>query len=289
MSNSQPNPHSAGVTSATEIATKLIQDTTVPSIGFGTWELEGAECRESVEHALRVGYRHIDTARAYGNEDEVGKALEAAPCQRSELFITSKIWRDDLAPDDIRRETARSLELLGLDYLDLMLIHWPNPDIPLESSIETLAALQSEGVIRHLGVSNFPVGWLKRAIACGPVFCNQVEYHATLGQRPLLEVCRAHDILLTAYSPLAHGALKEDEPLKQVAEKHGKSIMQVALRWLVEQDNVAALPRSKTPEHINANFDVFDFTLDADDHAAIERLPKDQRQIDPGFAPDWSS
>lgn len=239
-----------------------------------------------METALEAGYRHIDTATIYGNEEAVGMALETAQIPREQLWITSKVWYENLAPDAIKKEVDESLERLQLDYLDLMLIHWPNPQCPLEASIQTLAELREAGRIRQLGVSNFPSSLLKEALAYGPVFCNQVEYHPMLGQDELLKVTRPHDILLTAYSPLAHG-IPTNETLTAIGQKYGKSASQVALRWLIEQDRVVTVPRSSKPDHIRSNIDLFDFELDREDLLEIESLPKDKRQTNPEWAPRW--
>lgn len=247
------------VTSATEVTTKDIQEVPVPALGFGTFELEGDTCRAAVETALATGYRHLDTARMYGNEAEIGAALEISQVPREEIFLTSKAWREQLDPASVERELETSLRLLKTDYLDLFLIHWPNPEVPLEATIEAMEKQREKGLTRQIGVSNFPPSWFKRAIACGAIFCNQVEYHALLGQEPVLEIARAHDILLTAYSPLAQGEVAEVPVLKEIAEEHGKTVPQIAIRWLLEQDHVAAIPRSSNPSHIESNFDVFDF------------------------------
>lgn len=275
------------VTSAENAATREIQGTPVPALGFGTYELEGDACRRAVVDALDVGYRHLDTARMYHNEVQVGQALQQVGIDREKIFLTSKIWWDDLSPAGVEKQISASLKDLDTPYLDLVLIHWPNPEFPLEETIEAMVAAREQGMIRHVGVSNFPPSWTKRAIACGPIFCNQVEYHPFLGQTELLELARAHDFLLTAYAPLAQGGVHAARQLDPIAEKHGKSREQVALRWLIEQKQVSAVPRSSKREHIEANFDIFDFRLDHQDHARIARLPKDRRQINPEFAPDW--
>lgn len=271
----------------TELFYKTFQGEPVPTLGFGTFKLKGDMCRKAVEAAIEVGYRHIDTARAYGNEKEVGRALAGSRVDREKLFLTSKVWRDDLEPQRLKEEVATSLDELGTDFLNLVLIHWPNPEFDLRESIEALEDLRSEGRIRHYGVSNFTPRLLEVALSYGKVFCNQVEYHPLLAQDKLLAITRRHEIMLTAYSPLAQGEVFEIDELEPIARKHGMNTAQVALRWLIEQDGVVAIPRSSSPDHIKSNFAVFDFKLDEADHEAISRLPKDRRQINPSFAPDW--
>lgn len=279
--------HQANVLQNPPLFTKSIKGTTVPTLGFGTFELKGDTCRQAVANALETGYRHIDTARVYGNESEVGQAIRDSKVRREDLFVTSKVWWEDLSPHAIREAIETSLQKLQTDYLDLALIHWPNPKFSLEESIETLQVFQNAGKIRHYGVSNFPSVHLHEAVGYGDIFCNQVEYHPLLKQDTVLTTVRDHGAALTAYSPLAQGETIGYPELKSIAEKHGKSSEQVALRWLIEQENVLAIPRSSKPEHIQSNFDIFDFELDAEDNTVIEKLPKDKRQINPSFAPDW--
>jgi 2,5-diketo-D-gluconate reductase B len=265
-----------------------LRDTSVPALGFGTWQLTGKECTRSVETALEVGYRHIDTARMYENEAAVGEALANSGIARDDLFVTSKVWYEDLSSDAIQTECEASLEEIGLDYLDLYLIHWPNTDYPLEESLGALQELREDGMIKEFGVSNFPTSHLSQALAVtDQLFCDQVEYHALLGQEPLLKLACESEVLVTAYSPLAKGQLHQHPVLKAIGDVYGKSATQIALRWLVRQDNVAAIPRSSSEEHIQENFDIFDFELSQEEIAKINALPKDDRQIDPEWAPDW--
>lgn len=266
-----------------------IQGTTVPKLGFGTWQITGRDCEEAVRDALEIGYRHIDTARAYGNETEVGRGLAAGGVGRSDIFLATKIAPSDYEPARLRAAAEDSLRSLGTDYLDLLLLHWPNDDVPLEDTLGALVGLREEGKIRQLGVSNFPVGPLRRALAVAPIFTNQVEYHPFLGQQALLELAVERDFMLTAYSPLAHGRVPEDATLTEIAEEHGKRPSQVALRWLLDQPNVAAIPKASSHERRVENFEVFDFRLSDEERARIDALPKDERGIDPGFAPDWDA
>jgi len=237
--------------------------------------------------ALDIGYRHLDTARVYENEAAVGQAIRETMIPREDLFVTSKVWWEDLSPHGIRAAVESSLKELQTDYLDLALIHWPNSDFSMEESIRTLQVLQKAGKIRLYGVSNFPSNYFHEAVGFGDIFCNQVEYHPLLKQDSILRLVRDHGAALTAYSPLAQGEALGYPELESIADKHGKSSEQVALRWLIEQENVLAIPRSSNPSHIESNFEIFDFELDADDKAVIEKLPKDRRQIDPSFAPEW--
>jgi 2,5-diketo-D-gluconate reductase B len=266
-----------------------IQGTTVPKLGFGTWQLEGRDCQEAVEDALAIGYRHIDTARGYGNEEHVGRGIAAAGVPRNEFFLTTKIAPDDYAPDDLRRAADDSLQKLGVESLDLLLLHWPNPDFPLEETLGALIGLRDEGLTKHVGVSNFPAGMLREALALAPIFTDQVEFHPFLGQDALVELAVEKDFMVTAYSPLARGKVPEDPILRAIGEAHGKTAGQVALRWLLDQPQVAAIPKASSHERRVENFEVFDFTLSDEERARIDALPKDQREIDPGFGPDWDA
>lgn len=277
------------VSHSTESTTKSIRGHACPALGFGTYELAGTACRNAVSKALDTGYRHVDTARIYKNEEDVGAGIRAAGIDRADLFLTSKVWWEDLSADAIRAEVDASLKALRTDYLDLALIHWPNPAYPLQQAIETFRELEDDGKIRLYGVSNFPPSLFRAAIESGDIFANQVEYHPFLGQQPLLDAVRSNDSALIAYSPLAQGEAIGYPELEEIAGKHGKSSEQVALRWLIEQDNVLAIPRSSNPQHIESNFDIFDFSLDDSDRQQIADLPKDRRQVNPDFAPDWES
>jgi 2,5-diketo-D-gluconate reductase B len=264
-----------------------IQGTTVPKLGFGTWQIEGPQCQEAVEDALAIGYRQIDTARAYGNEEHVGRGIAAAGIPRNEYFLTTKIARDEYAPDDLRRAAEDSLRKLGVDGLDLLLLHWPNPDFPLEDTLGALIGLRDDGLIKHLGVSNFPPGMLREAIGLAPIFTDQVEFHPFLGQDALVELAIEKDFMVTAYSPLARGKVPEDATLREIGEAHGKTAGQVALRWLLDTPQVCTIPKASSHERRVENFEVFDFELTDDERARIDALPKGERIIDPGFAPDW--
>jgi 2,5-diketo-D-gluconate reductase B len=265
--------------------TETIRGTTVPALGFGTFQLTGDDCERGVRHALDVGYRHVDTAQMYGNEDRVGAALAASGVDRGDIFLTTKIDNDNHAPDDVRSSSEASLRRLQTDYVDLLLVHWPVGDTPLETTLEAMAALSDEGKARHIGVSNFTPELIERVVGEVPVFANQVEYHPFLGQRELIDLARKHDHLLTAYSPLARGKVFGDETLEAIAADHGATAAQIALAWLLGQDHVAAIPKATSPEHITANFSASDIELSDDEMARIDALERGQRLIDPPFAP----
>jgi 2,5-diketo-D-gluconate reductase B len=266
-----------------------IQGSTVPKLGFGTWEILGRDCEEAVADALEIGYRHIDTAQAYDNEAEVGRALAAAGIPSNELFLTTKLWRDELAGDRVRRSAEGSLERLQLPCVDLLLLHWPNEAVPLEETLGALIDLRDEGLIRHLGVANFPPGLLRGALDIAPIFTDQVEFHPFLGQREIVEMAAERDFMVTAYSPLARGKVPSDPTLREIGDAHGKTAGQVALRWLLDQPQVAAIPKASSHERRVENFEVFDLDLTDEQRARIDALPKDERVIDPGFAPDWDA
>lgn len=264
----------------------------VPALGFGTWRLNGATCRRAVGEALDAGYRHIDTAAMYGNEDAVGAAIADSGLPREALFVTTKLWMDDLAADRVADAAARSLDRLGLDHVDLLLIHWPSAEVPLAGTLGAMASVQRAGRARLIGVSNFPADLLDRAAAESllPIACDQVEYHPFLGQRAVLAAARRIGAMVTAYCPLARGRVLDHPVLAEIGRRHGKSAIQVALRWLVQQDRVAAIPKATAPERIRANFDIWDFALDAGETARIDGLAgAGQRFIDPAWAPDWDA
>jgi 2,5-diketo-D-gluconate reductase B len=243
-----------------------------------------------VGYALAMGYRHIDTAQMYGNESEVGRALVASGIAREEVFITTKIWPDSFRNGDLQDAAPRSLERLGLDAVDLLLLHWPNPMVPLAETIGALNEVAAQGLARHIGISNFTRALLAEAVALSerPLVANQVEYHPFLDQSALLERLREQGMALIAYSPLAQGAVFRDPSLKAIAEAHGRTPGQVALRWLIQQPGVAAIPRSSKPERAAENLAVFDFALSDQEMATISALSRPGgRLVDPGIAPAW--
>ncbi|AYN15706.1 aldo/keto reductase [Pseudomonas monteilii] len=263
----------------------------LPAIGLGTWPMTGTECTQAVRQALDVGYRHIDTATAYDNEAAVGQALRDSDVPREQIHLTTKVWWDRLEPKAMRQSLEDSLRALGTEHVDLFHIHWPGQDWDLARSIETLVALRDEGKARHIGVANFPLGLLRQVMETlgAPLSAIQVEYHVLLGQQPLLDYARRHDLLLTAYTPLARGQAAAQPVIQEVARKHGVLPGQVALKWLLDQDGVAAIPKASSRENQLANLAALDVQLDDEDRAAIAGLPKDQRVVSPAFAPDWNS
>jgi 2,5-diketo-D-gluconate reductase B len=261
----------------------------MPALGFGTWQLTGRECVEGIEVALDTGYSHIDTAQAYENEEQVGEGIEKAGADREKIFLTTKVWMDNLGAADLKKSVEGSLGKLRTEYVDLLLIHWPSKSVTVGESLGAMADLKQDGKVRNIGVSNFTTPLLEEAqSACEePIFCNQVEYHVYLSQKPLLEYCQDNGILLVAYSPLARAEVFSDQTLQTIGERHSKNAGQVALRWLLQQDDVGAIPKSGNPDHVRSNFEVFDFELTAEEMQQISELACDGRLIDPGFAPDW--
>ncbi|MFD0987120.1 aldo/keto reductase [Methyloligella solikamskensis] len=262
----------------------------IPVLGFGTWQLEGQECVEAVKTALACGYRHIDTAQVYDNESDVGAGLAESGVARDEAFVTTKVWMDQMEEARLQGSVELSLKRLGLDHVDLLLIHWPNPDVPLKETMAALSEVKRFGMTHHIGISNFPVALMEEAIALAsePLVTNQVEYHPRLNQNVVLDACRRAGLALTAYSPLGRGELLSNPVLTEIADGHGKAPAQVILRWLIQQEGVVAIPRSGNPAHIESNFDVFDFALSDDEMARIFALAQpDGRMTDPDWAPQW--
>lgn len=273
-----------------------VHDTPVPRLGLGTWELTGDEAYRSVRHALDIGYRHVDTAQLYDNEEEVGRALADSPVDRDEVFVTTKVWWRRARPGDVRASHEDSLRRLGTDHVDLLLLHWPNEAVPVETTVEAMDELRQEGMTRLIGLSNHTAEQVERAAEAGPVACNQVEYHALLDQDTVLEAVRERDMVLAAYSPLAKGGLVDHPTLRRIGEAHSMSAAQVALTWLLRQERVVALPRSGTAAHIEENLGVLPpgdespgdgLDLSSEEVAIIDALPKNHRVVDPPFAPEW--
>jgi 2,5-diketo-D-gluconate reductase B len=265
------------------------QGISLPRLGLGTFRLQGDACRAAVESALGLGYRHIDTAEMYGNEEAIGAAIAATGIARKDLHITTKVWHENLAPDAIRRAFDASLKKLKLDQVDLYLVHWPSKNMKLPAIFETLMKLQAEGRTRAIGVANFNIALLKAVVdeIEAPIACNQVEYHVMLDQTRLAKYLSAKSIPLVAYCPLAQGRAAADETLAAIGRKHGGSAAQVALRWLLDQDGVAVIPKASRLESQKANLEALKLRLDDADRKAIAALPKDRRCVNPGFAPAW--
>jgi 2,5-diketo-D-gluconate reductase B len=265
------------------------QGISLPRLGLGTFRLQGDACRAAVESALGLGYRHIDTAEMYANEEAIGPAIAASGVARKDLHVTTKVWNENLAPDAIRKAFDTSLKKLKLDHVDLYLVHWPSPDMKLPAVLETLMKLKQEGRTRAIGVANFNIALLKQAVEeiKAPIACNQIEYHVLLDQTPIRKYMAAKSIPLVAYCPLAQGRAASNETLVAIGKKHNASAAQVALKWLLDQDGVAAIPKASRAESQKANLDALNVKLDDDDRKAIASLPKDQRFVKPGFSPIW--
>lgn len=262
----------------------------VPRIGLGTFTLTGDVCVAAVEAALAAGYRHLDTAKMYGNEAEVGAGLKAGGVPRDEVFVTTKVWLDDIAPGDLERSAEASLKRLGLSDVDLLLIHWPNKAVPLAESTAALCNVKRRGLARHIGVSNYTAAMLDETVrlATEPLVANQVEYHPYLDQTAVKAACARHGMALTSYCPLGRTAVLEDAVVREIAGRHGKAPSQIVLRWHVQQPGIVAIPKSGTPKHIASNIDVFDFALTPDEMTSLSGLARpDGRVVDPSFAPDW--
>jgi diketogulonate reductase-like aldo/keto reductase len=262
----------------------------IPAIGLGTFLLQGETATKAVVAALESGYRHIDTADMYGNEREVGAGLRGAGIPREDVFVTTKVWWENLEGGALLRSAEGSLKKLGLDHVDLLLIHWPKPGGQVEDWIHDLCRAKREGLARHIGVSNFTTALLDRAVAAAdePLVANQVEYHPYLDQAKLRAACHRHGIALTAYCPLGRAGVLKEPVLRAIAQRHGKTVSQVVLRWHVQQPGTIAIPKSGTPKHIAENIDIMDFELSPDEMAQISALSRpDGRVVDPGFAPRW--
>jgi 2,5-diketo-D-gluconate reductase B len=264
----------------------------MPVIGFGTGWM-GPDCLDVVSRALACGYRHIDTARKYGTERGVGEAIRAAGLARHEIFVTTKVSDESLRANDFARSVDASLQHLGLDFVDLLLIHWPNRAIPLRETIDALAKAKRQGLARHVGVANFTVALLDEAVALcpEPLVTNQIEYHPYLDQSKVRAACQRHGLILTAYCPLGRGRLPNDPVLAEIGRQKGKTAAQVALRWALQQERIVPIPRSTNPQRTAENIDVFDFTLSAAEMARISGLTRPGSRIaDPaGRAPDWDA
>lgn len=265
----------------------------IPAIGLGTWTLKDDDATRLVAHALGAGYRHIDTAAMYANEEAVGAGLKASGIARDDIFVTTKVWPTDIADGDLQRSAEASLKRLDIDAADLILIHWPSDTIPLADSIKALNEVKDRGLARNIGLSNFPTALLEQAVSLSgnKLVCNQVEYHPFLDQSAVLRVCRKHGMAVTSYSPLCRDSdLLEQSAVRTAAENHQRSPGQVVLRWHVQQDSVAAIPRSKTPARITENLDVFSFELSEEEMTAISSLrSRNNRICELEPAPKWDA
>lgn len=260
----------------------------IPIVGLGTWMLRGRECARLVEQAIRLGYRHIDTAQMYDNEREVGEGVRASG-QRDEVMVTTKIQPTHLAPRDVERSVKESLAHLRIDHIDLLLIHWPNPRVPLSETLGAMARLKQAGLVRALGVSNSTVALLDEAnrLSPEPLVCNQIECHPFLDQSKVIAACKRHDMAVVAYSPVARGNAVDNEVLERIGKAHGKSAAQVSLRWLVQQ-GIVVIPRTSKVERLEENLGLFDFALSEFEMAEIGRLARSgERIVDWTWSPKW--
>ncbi|MGI8911510.1 MAG: aldo/keto reductase, partial [Rubrobacteraceae bacterium] len=253
---------------------QTIKGEKAPSLGLGTYRLTGEACTRAVERALSMGYRHIDTAQMYGNEAEVGQGIEASDMDQEEVFITTKVWPSDFERERVIRTTHESLRKLGTDHIDLLLMHWPPNGVPLGETLGAMRELQDEGSVRHIGVSNFSTTLVEEAAEHAEIFCNQVEYHPYRDQGHSRTQARSMDDLLTAYRPLSGGGAGDDATLREIGEAHGKTAAQAALRWLIQQEKVSAIPKASSEDHLRANLDIFDFDLSAEEMDRISGLSR---------------
>lgn len=264
----------------------------IPSLGYGTWKLAGADCVRGVGMALTNGYRHIDTAQIYENEEEVGTAIKNGGVARENIFLTTKVWMTSVDDGALQKSVEESLRKLKTDYVDLLLIHWPVTDVPFARQMKALTDAQARGHAKMIGVSNFNVAQLQtvRDELNTPIVTDQVEYHPYLSQKPVLDYLRSRNMFLTAYSPVARGTIMDDPVLKAIAQEHGKTVGQVALRWLIQQGQVAAIPKAGSEKHLKENIAIFDFTLTNGDMEKIHALARPGgRMINPQWAPAWDA
>ena len=265
----------------------------IPAIGMGTWTLKGDQCAELVTAAIDVGYRHIDTAAMYANEDAVGRGIAGSGIARDDIFVTTKVWWTDIAPGDLERSAEQSLARIGLDHVDLLLIHWPNPRVPVADSIGALNRVRERGLARNIGVSNFTTALLDEALRASdaPLVADQVEYHPMLNQDKVHAACRKAGMAMVSYCPLYRGGALFDRPeIVGPARRLGKAPAQIVLRWHVQQDGVVAIPRTTRRERLAENLAVFDFELDAAEMDAISALSSANSRIcDFEFSPRWDA
>jgi len=266
-------------------------DSVIPGIGMGTFRLQGNDAREAVKSALSLGYRHIDTAQMYGNESEVGDGITSSGIPRRQIFLTTKIWYDQLEKNDLINSLHESLERLKTDHVDLTLIHWPSPDdqVPMAEYLGALRDAQREGLTKHIGVSNFTCAQMDEAVSLlgeGVILTNQVEVHPFLANNKVVEHARKLGITVTGYMPLALGRVMEDETLIKIAETRNLTAAQVALAWAASR-GVVVIPSSTRASHQKANLEALDVELSPEEIARIDRLDRNERIANPDFAPDW--
>jgi 2,5-diketo-D-gluconate reductase B len=270
---------------STKSPTLSAQGAQIPVVGYGTMLYPIPErAVELIAGSLECGYRHIDTARKYGSEKWVGEGIRASGVPRQDIWVTTKVTEENAKVDDFERSLDISLKTLGLDYVDLLLIHWPQPNVPLEETLGALAKARRSGLAKNIGVSNFTVALLDEAVGkcTEPLLTNQIEYHAYIRQDKVIATCRKHGLLVTCHVPLARGAILKDPVIMKVANSHGKTTAQVALKWLVQQPNIVVVPRALEHSEIKENIDIFDFELTGSEMDQISGLgDRNQRLVDP--------
>ena len=246
----------------------------IPKVGLGTWQNTGVACTETVRTALDLGYRHVDTAQVYDNEAAVGEGIARAEVDRDDVFLTTKVWRSNLRYDDVLDSVRGSLDKLEVEHVDLLLAHWPHPRVPVAETLEAMTELRESGAVKHIGVSNFTLSQLReaRAAADVPLVADQILYHPYKDQSDLQRYCATNDVALVAYSPLARGDVLSDDLLERIGDRYDKTPAQVALRWLLQQDGVVAIPKASSRAHLEQNADVFDFSLTDEEAARIDDL-----------------
>lgn len=261
----------------------------IPAVGLGTWELRGRDCARLVQQAIKLGYRHFDTAQMYGNERDVGEGVRASGIRREEIFVVTKVSPENLAPGALTRSVKDSIGQLRLGEIDLLLLHWPNKEVPLKDTIEALVNVKRDGLVRHIGVSNYTVALLEQAdrLAEHRLVCNQIEMHPFLDQSKVVNACRALEMAVVAYSPIARGGAGHDAVLERIGKAHGKSAAQVSLRFLVQQ-GIGVIPRTSRIERLSENIDIFDFELTDAEMTQIRALAHaDGRIVDWSWSPQW--
>ena len=253
-------------------------------LGLGTWQNKGENCRKSVKYALNIGYKHIDTAQAYENEEYVGAGIDDSDVDRDDIFLASKVWISNLKPEEVISSTEESLEKLGTDYVELMYVHWPSGEYSGKETLEALQELKQQDLIENIGISNFEVPQIEEALKHVEVYANQIEMHPLLPQEEIRQFCEKNGVEVVAYSPLARGEVFNIREIQEVAEKHGVSEAQVSLAWVMEK-GATPIPKASTEDHIEDNLEARELELDDEDVEKIDSINAEERMVDPGFAP----
>ncbi|MEQ5774700.1 aldo/keto reductase [Thalassospira sp. NFXS8] len=265
----------------------------IPALGFGTFRMPGEDVLRIVPKALEIGFRHIDTAQIYGNEAEVGSAIAGSSVARNDIFLTTKVWVDKFRHDDFIASVEESLKKLKTDYVDLLLLHWPKMEVPLAEQIGALNEVRKAGKVRHIGVSNYSTRLMADAVALSdaPIVTNQIEVHPYIDQSKVISAAKETGMSITSYYAMADGKVFEDDVLKELGAKYGKSVAQIVLRWVIQQDGLIALSKTVGEKRVVENFDIFDFEISTADMQAISALARpDGRIVSPdGLAPVWDN